>query len=205
MKISTLITGPTHTNTYILQSADGFAAVVDPGGSTDELLARIASRGLKLVQILLTHAHFDHILGLEELRERTGAPCALHTDDRIMLENPNFSMMKQFAGIDTPCTPPERLLRDGDEIALGCETLKVLHTPGHTPGSVCFDVGDFIVCGDTIFRENIGRYDFWGGDYDTIMESLQRLAALPGNPKLYPGHGQSTTLEHEREFNLYLK
>lgn len=213
LKIFTVPVGAMRVNCYLLRDeATGFGAIVDPGGESPELgssriLAKCAAEGIDVKYILLTHAHFDHMLSLERVRDATGAPLCLHKYDAEALTDPNLSYMAQFAGIHTPCHPAERLLYDGDVLQLGETPLTVMHTPGHTVGSVCYMTGDIILTGDTLFSGSIGRCDFYGGDDLAMLQSLGKLKGLAdkGNFRLYPGHGGATTLEREMKNNIYLK
>ena len=193
------------TNCYFLiNEQTGLCAVVDPADEYGRIAAKLSEKSLKLDKILLTHAHFDHIMALRRLREQTGAPLYVHKDDVEMLLDPHKSLMATAGECSRPEDPPEHTLKDGDEIQLGTDTIKVMHTPGHTKGSVCYICGDSIISGDTLFRGGIGRYDFYGGDYDLMLASLDRIKALDGDYKIYPGHGSSTTLLREKETNYYL-
>ncbi len=208
MKVSVLPLGTMSTNCLVIKDeATGIGAVVDPGGEgcTDKILTRIANEGVTLKYILLTHAHFDHMLSLGELRKKTGVPLAVHKHDAESLLYPNLTYMEQFAGITDGEEPAEILLEDGDIIELGETKLEVMHLPGHTEGAVCYKSGDIILTGDVLFRGSIGRCDLYGGDEMVMMDSLRRLCSLKGDYKLYPGHGSTTTLERERQTNIYLK
>lgn len=205
MRVLKYILGYMQTNCYFLiDDATSKAAVVDPAFDCDGIINKLSEHGLSLEFIVLTHAHFDHMLALEELRRRTGAPLYVHEADEPAVENPELSMMKKYAHEEKGCKLAERLLHDGDILDIGESKIKVMHTPGHTLGSICLISDSFIISGDTLFRENIGRYDFYGGDYNALRESLRRLSALDGDYKIYPGHGSSTTLEHERKNNPYM-
>lgn len=206
MKISTYPLGQMQTNCYFLvNEANGECAIVDPADDCHTILRRLNERKLHLQYILLTHAHFDHMLALEELRSVTGAPVGVHAEDAPALLNPKLSMMAQFANIHTPCRPAEILLFEGDALSLGEETIQVMHTPGHTLGSVCYLTDTAMLSGDTLFRGNIGRYDFYGGSFSTLQLSLQRIAALPYNYRVFPGHGASSWLDTERKTNPYMQ
>lgn len=181
------------------------ALVIDPGGDFEKLKDAVVSKNLKIVKILLTHAHFDHILALESMRELTGAPLLIHRDDADLLCDPEKNLMLRFSGEDKTPKPAEILLSDGDAVTFGSCSLKVMHTPGHTPGSICLISEDTIISGDTLFRESIGRYDFPGGDYSVLMSSLEKLKALDFDYRVLPGHGASTHLQYEKENNLYLQ
>lgn len=208
MKVSVLPLGEMRTNCIIISDeASGLGAIIDPGGkdSTDKILSLCSANGITIKYILLTHAHFDHMLSLEALRTATGAPLALHRYDADSLGDPSLTYMEQFGGIHEGCTAAEILLDDGDTLTLGDTVLEVLHTPGHTVGSVCYKTDGAIITGDTLFHSGIGRCDLYGGDDRAMEQSLKRLASLNGDYKLYPGHGATTTLERERASNIYLK
>jgi len=206
LKIQIFSLGAMQTNCYfIIDEATHDCAVVDPGDECDRILSALSSHGLNIKMILLTHGHFDHMMALDKLRKTTGAPVLIHTDDADALTTPTISYMYQFAGIDKPDAPADRLISDGETLKLGESEIKVMHTPGHTPGSVCYICGDKMISGDTLFRGSIGRYDLYGGDYEVLCESLEKLKNLEGDYRVYPGHGSSTTLENERRTNLYLQ
>ncbi len=205
MKIFKYSVGLMGTNAYIiLDEETKKAALVDPGDEADKLLTAISSKGAELSYIILTHGHFDHILALPKIKEATGAEILVHEKDAPMLTDNSLSLLSRFSDrvIDFPSA--DVLLRDGDTVKIGNGNVKVIHTPGHTLGSICLSVSDDLISGDTLFRESIGRYDFPGGDYDTIMLSLEKIRSLDIKGKIYPGHGMSTTLEHELTYNTYL-
>ncbi|MCQ2424774.1 MAG: MBL fold metallo-hydrolase [Lachnospiraceae bacterium] len=205
MKILKFIVGIMRTNCYFLvDEMKNECIVVDPGYDAEGILSHIRDRGLKCAEIWLTHAHFDHIMGLAELREKTGAPLRMHpADTEILLDN-GKNLMRVYGGIDVPQKEAELAFEDGAEIPFAGETIKVLHTPGHTPGSVCLIFRDGILTGDTVFREGFGRTDFFGGDPDELDRSMVKIRQIEGDYRLYPGHGASTTLEHEKYNNIKL-
>lgn len=211
LEIFTVPVGAMRVNCYILKdAATGIGAVVDPGGESpdngsEKILAKCRDESVDVRQIILTHAHFDHILSLERVRKATGAPLALHRLDAPILADPFSSYMAQYAGVMTPPAPAERLLEDGDVITLGKSELRVMHTPGHTPGSICLVSGDIMLTGDTLFCGSAGRCDLIGGDDLALAKSLMKLRRLEGNYTLYPGHGGSTDLQREKETNVYMK
>ena len=206
MKILCLPLGDMKANCLILRDeATGFGAVVDPGGEPEKILRKCEAEGIKVQYIFLTHAHFDHMMALEELREATGAPLALHRFDAQSLTDPNLTYMAQFAGITESPKPAEIILEDGDTVTIGESELKVIHTPGHTMGSVCYQCGGDLITGDTLFRNSIGRCDLYGGDETVMQQTLKMLCSLPINYKLWPGHGSTTNLSREKDFNFYLK
>jgi len=206
LKIQIFSLGAMQTNCYfIIDEATHDCAVVDPGDECEKILSSLSSHELNIKMILLTHGHFDHMMALGKLRDATGAPVYIHSADAPALLDPSISYMKQFAGIERSEKPADRLLSDGDVLKLGESEFTVMHTPGHTPGSVCYICGDKMIAGDTLFRGSIGRYDLIGGNYEVLCKSLEKLKNLEGDYRVYPGHGSSTTLENERRTNLYLQ
>ncbi len=178
------------SNTYVLISGSD-AAVVDP--SSDIKHIKDALGGAKLRYILLTHCHFDHILKLDSLRAETRAEVCIHKADADMIKDPTLNG-SEFFGLDFSSLGADRLLEDGESILLGKETIEVISTPGHTPGSVCYDCGDKLICGDTLFSSGYGRYDLPGGDGNILFASLKKLADRCDNPLIHPGHGASCAL-----------
>lgn len=205
MKIQKFIVGSMGTNCYFLigNNSDE-CAVVDPGAEAGRIIQKLEEKKLKCTHILLTHAHFDHIMALETVREATGAPVFVHEADSEFLTDNDLNCMSVFSSEKIKMNPAENLLKDGDVLEIAGERVRVMHTPGHTPGSVCFLCGSDIVSGDTLFRGSIGRYDLPGGDFMTLLSSLKAISELDGDRRIYPGHGPSTTLTREREANLYL-
>ncbi len=205
MKIFKYSVGLMGTNAYIiLDEETKKSALVDPGDEADKLLTAISSKDAELSYIILTHGHFDHILALPEIKEKTGASLLVHKDDAPMLLDGSLSLLSRFTDKVIEFPAADVLLNDGDTVKLGNGIINVIHTPGHTLGSICLSVDDDLISGDTLFRESIGRYDFPGGNYDTIMSSLEKIKELGVKGKIYPGHGMSTTLEHELTYNTYL-
>ena len=192
-------------NTYLLEQ-EGVCLIVDPGDANSPALARAKEIG-NVAWILLTHGHFDHILGAAAFRRETGAPLVIHALDAPMLTDPVRSLhawMGEGLGAQEP-VDADRLVGDGAELPFGDTGIRVLHTPGHSPGSVCYAVGDLLFSGDTLFCGSMGCVDFPGGDAGQMTESLRRLAALEGERTVLPGHGEATTLSRERAENPYVK
>ncbi|MHB1152308.1 MAG: MBL fold metallo-hydrolase [Eubacteriales bacterium] len=205
MKILTFILGVMQTNCYfIIDETTGETAVVDPAASAEKIAAKIKDHSLTLKYIILTHAHFDHMMALEELRQQNHVPVYIHELDAQALLDPEQSYMDQFGGVKSSCRPADFLLADGDTIILGHSKIKIMHTPGHTMGSICLIAEDNIISGDTLFRGDVGRYDLYGGDYNQLLQSLKKLSELESDYKIYPGHGSSTRLSRERKNNIYL-
>ena len=191
MNIKTLILGPLQVNCYILWETEQ-CLVIDPGFEPERVMKTCDELGLKIQAILLTHGHFDHVGGVKKIAEKTGCQVFLHPDE---LSLPPFITSGKLYYTDT--------YAEGDEITLAGMTFTVLHTPGHTPGAVCLHFGEHLFTGDTLFAGSCGRTDLPGGSFATIKASLKRLASLPGNASIYPGHGEETTLETERQNNPY--
>ena len=200
MKIETLFFGDRWANSYLLTDENGVSALVDPGAPTPRLTDALAGKNVRC--ILLTHGHFDHILAAPAVREKTGAEILIHRLDAPMTEDAGLNLSLHALGRDHTPFSPDRLLEDGDVLPFG--NLRVLHTPGHTPGSVCYIGDGFIVSGDTLFAGGIGRTDLPGSDPAEMKKSLRRLVALPGDSDVYPGHGDATTLQNERVNNYYV-
>ena len=173
------------SNCFIVHNGKD-AFVVDPSISEKKILATLDEKNLALKGILLTHGHFDHIFKLKELREQTGAPVYVHELDAEMLTDANKNAYRTFMGMDFTVGKADILLNDGDVIQLGDEVIKVIHTPGHTRGSVCYDTGDSLLSGDTIFAEGFGRYDLYGGDVNALKSSLQVLFKMAESENSLP-------------------
>lgn len=204
-EIYTLPLGVMGTNCYIIATENKNAVAVDIGDDFPKFKKFIEDRGLNLKKILLTHSHFDHVLGTEEARKTYDAEVFVHELDSWKLNNEeacmcSFRSHKPFKAV-TEFTE----VKDGDTITQDELTFKVLHTPGHSAGSVCYICDDVIFSGDTLFCSSMGRTDFEDGSSEDILKSLKKLANLEGDYKVYPGHFQSTTLEAERQNNPYMK
>lgn len=189
------------------------ALVIDPGDETERILEIIAGHGLKVKAILVTHAHIDHVGGLRKMHQATGAPVLMHPDDLEL-----YGILDQQAKMIGTSMPEkaevEGALREGDSVRWGPYEARVIHTPGHTRGSVSlfvpgsaakFSAPGKLFAGDTLFAGSIGRTDLWGGSFPEIMQSIKsKLLTLPENTVVYPGHGSATTIGEERESNPFL-
>jgi hydroxyacylglutathione hydrolase len=207
MKIEAFPLGVAVTNAYLLiDDTAKNGVVVDPGVSPGKLVKRIRKLGLSIEAILLTHAHFDHIAGLEEVRIETGAPVYIHDLEQDWLGDPNKNLSALWPGLDlVRCRPAERVLKGGETLHLLGREVKVLHTPGHSPGSLSYVFGSAVFSGDVLFKDGIGRFDLPGGDYDTLMKSInEKLMELPEETAVYPGHGPQTTIGREQAHNPHV-
>jgi hydroxyacylglutathione hydrolase len=200
--------GPLHCNCTILgDEVTHEALVVDPGDNIPEILSRLQKHDLTLRQIVITHAHIDHVGGAALLRKATGAPVFLNQKDLGLLGM--MEMQAGWLGVPTPeVAPPDASADDGLSIGLTTLPAVVLHTPGHTPGSIClyFPAQELLLAGDTLFAGSIGRTDLPGGDGRQILRSLrERLVVLPDATRVLPGHGPETTIGEEKQSNPFLR
>ncbi len=208
MILETFPVGPLHCNCTILgDEVTHEAIVVDPGDNIPEILSRLQKHGLTLRQIIVTHAHIDHVGGAALLRNSTGAPVIMNQQDLGLLGM--MEMQAGWLGVPTPqVAPPDASAEDGLAIGLATLPAQVLHTPGHTPGSICLLFPDhhLLLAGDTLFAGSIGRTDLPGGDGRQILRSLhERLLVLPDSTRVVPGHGPETTIGEERQSNPFLQ
>lgn len=206
MIIKSLAVGPIMANCFILGcTATREAVVIDPGDETERILMALAEEKLRVKYILNTHGHFDHVGANKGLKEVTGADILIHPMDAAMLEQ--LSVTAMAFGLTAENSPPcDQPLQDGDTVTFGDISLKVIHTPGHTPGGVSFYHEDGAVfVGDTLFAGSIGRTDLPGGDYSTLLTSIRkRLFPLGDAVKVYCGHGPETTIGNEKRFNPFV-
>jgi len=205
--IELLVVGPLQTNCYIVADENTKEGIViDPGGDGDHILRTIQRMGLSIKVVVNTHGHFDHIMANREVMEGTGAPLAIHPKDADMLTNPLRSFAL-FVGKVHPSPPATLLLEEGATVKFGAHTLSVLHTPGHSPGSISLWSAEekVVFSGDALFNLGIGRTDFPGGSMRVLLQSIrEKLFTLPDDTVVYPGHGPKTTIDFERKHNPFL-
>lgn len=204
-KIGRMVLGSCQTNCYfIYQEDEKRALVVDPADQGAKIYDALQRNGITVEAILLTHGHFDHIWGTKELREAAGVKIYALDAERALCGD-SHSNVSEMAGRAYTVTPDE-YLRDGQELTLAGMHFQVIATPGHTVGSCCyyFPEAGFVVSGDTLFAESVGRTDFPTGSMSSLVRSIrEKLYVLPGETKVYPGHGDSTTIEHEVRYNPF--
>lgn len=198
--------GPLDVNCYVLKDEDtSKGVIIDPGGDGPVIASYVKKAGIDVQLIINTHGHWDHIGAVDELRKEFNVPVAIHKLDKDMLTNPRGNL-SSFLGADGSTKAAEQLLQDGDEIVFGNSRLKVIHTPGHTPGGIClYDGADVLFSGDTLFYFSVGRTDFPGGSSQELIRSItERLADVSDTAKVYPGHGPATVMGNERRGNPFL-
>jgi hydroxyacylglutathione hydrolase len=204
MKIHTLVVGQLQTNCYILES-QGHAVIVDPGDEPERILRFIKDLNATPTRIVATHTHFDHVLGVNGVQRATKTLFWIHADDLPMLQSMQ-SRVRQFMGFEVP--PPPKVdgyLKDGDSLKLGDEKVRILHTPGHSPGSISLSGNGYVLTGDALFNQSIGRTDLPGGDLNTLIHSIrEKLFKLDDDTTVYPGHGPETTIGDEKLANPFV-
>lgn len=205
MIIKELAVGPIMANCFIVGcERTKSAVVIDPGDETQKILMALAQSKLTVKYILNTHGHFDHVGGNQKMKDATGADILIHA-----LDAPMLGMLSSFGaafGLAVENSPPaDRTIKDGELITFGDITLKVIHTPGHSPGGVSFHTDGVVFVGDTLFAGSIGRTDFPGGDFNTLISSIKnKLFPLGDDTKVYTGHGPATTIAMEKRYNPFL-
>ena len=195
MNILTIQGGSLYTNCYMVWGEDSDTCVlIDPGFQAEGILEQVRAKRKTVEAVLLTHGHFDHVGGVKAIAAETGCKVYLHEDDLTL---PSQLTLGTIPYTDT--------YEEGDEITLAGVTFRVIHTPGHTPGSVCLLCEDALFAGDTLFAMSCGRTDLPGGNFRAMADSLYRLATLEEDYKVYPGHGEATVLSYEKKTNPYLQ
>lgn len=205
MIIKRLTVGPIMANCYIVGCEETRnAAIIDPGDEAQRILEAVEEASLNVVHIINTHGHFDHVGANGAVKEKTGAKLAIHS-----LDAPFLKVVVDSAaawGLSAAPSPePDRLLEDQDTIEVGSLSFTVIHTPGHSPGGIALLSDGYVFVGDTLFAGSIGRSDFPGGDYQTLINSIKnRLLTLPDTVQVMPGHNEPSTIGREKRFNPFL-
>lgn len=207
IKVSCYVVGSVETNFYyIYREGSAQTIVFDPGDLGDRLCDELEKQNLTVKAIFLTHAHFDHILGLEAMKERTGAPVYACVHEKSLCKSSNLNQSVSFG---RPCTASvDHWLQDGEEVELGGIRLRTIHTPGHTEGSCSYYIeeGHILLSGDTLFEASVGRSDFPTGDGEILLDSIRtRLYTLPDDTTVFPGHGNTTTIGYEKKHNWFVR
>ena len=205
LEIIPILNGLFEENCYLVGETGGTdAIIVDPGEEADRFLDEARRRGKTITAIWLTHAHLDHIMGVDAVKRATGAPIHLHPADRAIYDG--LVGQGELYGFDLPpAPPPDEELRHGQRLKLGATELEVRHVPGHSPGHVCYIGDGFVLGGDVLFHDSIGRTDLPGGDLPALLSGIRtHLFTLPDDTIVYPGHGPATTIGRERANNPFL-
>ena len=203
-KIMKLVVGELQENCFILFDENKDAFVVDPGGSSENIIEAIDKNELNIKYILLTHGHFDHVGAVAALVKKYKAPVYMSKDDRAFLESPKEVRASSF-GIQIEAADVDVFVKEGDEIPFSEGTIKVIETPGHTLGSVCYLFENYLFAGDTLFNGSIGRTDFPESDHSLMIESLKKLKKLDDDIYVLSGHGPESQISYEKMTNPYLR
>ena len=203
-QVCTLVVGQLRTNCYIIESRQ-HALIVDPGDEPERILSFIKDIKASPTSIIATHTHFDHVLGVDEIRRAVKVPFLIHAADLSLLKSMQSSV-RQFTGFEVP--PPPKVdgyVRDGEVLKVGDESVTVLHTPGHSAGSISLQGDGFVLTGDALFNQSIGRTDLPGGDLKTLLNSItEKLFKLDDETVVYPGHGPETSIGDEKLANPFV-
>ena len=205
IKIHKITAGPFQENGYIVHSDDNLDCfIIDPGDKSELYIKEIENNDLNPIAILNTHGHIDHVHAVQPLKEHYSIPFYIHTNEKMIVDHyPQGCLMYGMIPNEKPII--DHWLTNESNLTISDYNLKIIHTPGHTPGGVCYQLNSDIFTGDTLFKGSIGRTDFPGGDYNTLMDSLKLLIEkVDGNTKVHSGHGYSTTIENEILSNPFL-
>lgn len=203
MILKTYVEGPIDANNYLLIDEESKDAVlIDCSAARPELIQEIKNMGIKLKYILLTHGHFDHILGVDKFTEEFGVEAYVSEDD-IMQVKATPQMIQMFTGLTVDVVKNiKKYVKDGDEFTIGNTKIKAISTPGHTEGGMCYLADNYLFSGDTLFQHSVGRTDFPGGSFEKISKSIkEKLFLLPDEMEVYPGHGPKTSIGFEKKYN----
>lgn len=204
MFLQKIVVGPLQVNCFIVADENSNEAIViDPGDEPDRILEVVKDNNLKIKYIVCTHAHFDHIGAVTEIKEETGAKIIIHKDELEIYEGARDQAA--FWGYElAPLPEPDIFVNEGDNIGFGNLSFVVIHTPGHSPGGISLYSENVVFTGDTLFAGSVGRTDFYGGDIERLKKSFVRLLTLPPETKVFSGHGPSSTIQREKTVNFFL-
>lgn len=205
MQIRRLVMGDLETNCYVVSDAAGQTMIIDPADDAEQLIAFLRQNHLCVVAVVLTHAHFDHMLAAHAVRDAYNVPLYIGQGDSDAMTNPIRNLSGLFSPDEAITIEDFTCVSDGDSIRVGELSFEILETPGHTPGCICLHCGGVLFSGDTLFADSIGRLDFPGGDPSAMQKSLLRLMQLPSETEVFPGHGPETTIGREAAHNPYLQ
>ena len=206
VQVEPLVVGPLFSNCYIMwDNKVRQGAIIDPGDDADIILGKVKEIDVGIRYILATHGHFDHVGAVAQLKTTLGAKFLAHKDDFFFIEDGKNAALRWGVHIEQP-PKPDRFIKDGDKIKIGGFEFEVLHTPGHSPGGVCFLYNKMVFAGDTLFQGGTGRTDFRKGSFDDLARSIkQRLYTLPDDTIVYTGHGPITSIGEEKRYNAFVK
>ena len=206
MIIETIPLGIYATNCYIFgDNLSREVVIIDPADEANKIINIIEKNNYIVKYIIITHGHFDHILALKDIKQQYNAKVAIHKGDADYLSNNTANLSTAMPNIKLESVRADIILNDGDILNLGKYKLEIIHTPGHTNGGICIKADDVLFSGDTLFYNSIGRTDFPTGSFDKIEASIKKLYTFAGSTKVYPGHGQSTTIGHEKQTNPFVR
>jgi glyoxylase-like metal-dependent hydrolase (beta-lactamase superfamily II) len=199
-----IVVGPLDNNCFII--ADEItkeALLIDPGDEPDRILGLIAENNLKVKYIVCTHAHFDHVGAIPELKNETGAKIVVHRDELNIYKHTKEQAALMWGYELDPLPDPDMFISEGDILEIGNIKFEIIHTPGHSPGGICLFGEGIVITGDTLFAGSVGRTDLFGGDLEKLKKSFKKLLTLPDNTKVFPGHGPQSTIGKERVSNFF--
>lgn len=206
MKVTKIGGGMFDSNAWLIEN-EGECLLVDAGVSAAQVARVVEGKGLRLIGVVLTHGHLDHVCQAGAICERLGAPLMLHAAELALYRDDRLNGFANFGmAVHAPLPEPDRLLSDGETLEAGGAQIRVIHTPGHTSGGICLLAGDWLIAGDTLFKTSVGRTDLPTGDMDTLLSSIrEKLFVLPPQTIVCPGHGPESTIDFERKFNPYVR
>lgn len=204
MEIERFIVGVGNSNSYVVSDKNKKSVIIDCGGDSDKILAYIQENNLVVEVIILTHYHFDHIMAVNKLQKELGAKLLIHEDDYSGLKDPNLNLSQMHSSANLSLEA-DQLLTDEEIIEVGNLEFEIIHTPGHTPGSICIKVDDYLFTGDTIFKQAVGRTDFPGGNKKDLTDSIKdKLLAIESDLIILPGHFDKSSLNYEKKNNPFI-